>query len=166
LRNANRRGLCRIDLDVGVTVPPDKWKTREPVLPIDAAAGASEFLRREESRRRSKFWPRDFSADRARRNLDPRIVADTLAFPKFTVGHEIEFFIIFREPDGGIDSNSIPAKGRKADITLASNLARDRRHFDIVERLAILYSLIPPRPAKPISGRYECQGFLRIPIAV
>ena len=80
-----------------------------------------------------EFRTGDFATHGTGRDFDSRIVAHALAFSQFTVRHEVQFVVIFGEPDGRVDGDATLSKRGEADVSLAMDFGGDGCHGDIVK---------------------------------
>jgi hypothetical protein len=80
-----------------------------------------------------EFRTGDFATHGTGRDFDPRIVADALALSQFTVRHEVQFVVVFGEPDGRVHGHATLAKRGEADVSLAMDFGGDGCHGDIVK---------------------------------
>lgn len=122
------------NFEVGVGVAPKERETGKPVLSVDRLAGAGKLFRPQKTDGRGEFRADDFSAHGAGGNLNLRVVVDALALSQFTVGHEVEFVVVFGKPDGGVHGDAALSEGSQADVTLAVDFSGDGSHADIVKR--------------------------------
>jgi len=124
---------CGRDLEVGVSVAPQKRDTGEPVFCVDRLADAGKLFGPQDADGSGEFGAGDFSADGAGGDLDLRVVADALVLSGLAARHEVEFVIVFGKPDGGGHGDATFSEGSEADVTLAVDFGGDGWHSDIVK---------------------------------
>ena len=122
--------------DIGVGVAPEEGKASEPVFLFDQLADAGELFGWQNAGGCGEFGAGDFSADGAGGDFDLWVVADALAFSRFAVGHEVEFVVIFGEPDRRGDGDAAFSESCQADVALALDFWGDIGHSYIVARPA------------------------------
>jgi hypothetical protein len=124
---------CRRDLDVGISIAPEKRDAGEPVFLFDRLAGASELFGPQYADGSGEFGASDFSAHGAGSNLDLWVVADALDLPQFAVRHEVKLAVVFSKPDRRVHGDAVLPKRGEADVALAVDFSGDGCHRDIVK---------------------------------
>jgi hypothetical protein len=118
----------RGDFKISVGIAPKKWHSRQPVFCFDQFLGVRKFLRLQKTHSGGKFRPGYFPSYGRWRNSHFRIVAQSLRLAGLGRSHDIEASTFFAKPNGCVYGRSILAKRRQADVALATDLWRNRRH--------------------------------------
>lgn len=76
-----------------------------------------------------EFGASDLPPDRARSNLEPRIVPKPFAFSAVVSGHHIKLAVDLGEPDWSRDLHAIFSKRRQVHVVLIVNFGRNGCHI-------------------------------------
>lgn len=150
------------DLKICIGVAPKKRDSRQPVFCFDEVLRVLEFLRLQKADSGGKFRPGDLPAHGGGSNPHFRIVAQSLGFASFAGGHDVEVSILFAEPDRCVHGRSIFAESRQTDISLATDLGRNRgSHTHILNGpgAAGVSAVHPDLYTGTLRGRSFCEQF-------
>lgn len=92
------RSVADLDLQILVLLAP-KRQSRQPIFPVDGLPGSAAVGRRDDPRASGEIGPGDLATNSAGRNHYPRIVADTLVFPRIVARHKDELALALGKPD-------------------------------------------------------------------
>ena len=130
---AVKGALGEADFQVGVGSEPDKRKPGHPIFAIDGLARVGLLLFIYDARRGSKLRSCNFAANRARCDLDLRIISNTLGLAHVAAGHDIKLVVFFAKPHRSSDRHAALTESGKRDVFLkvngGRNGARHNSHF-------------------------------------
>lgn len=81
-----------------ILVAPQERHAHEPILAREPPSGGRPILGWQDSCLSGELWANDFSAHRAWRYADLRIIANPFVFSRVASGHHVELSALFCKP--------------------------------------------------------------------
>ena len=119
-----------LDFEVLVLLAP-KRQPRQPVFAIDGLLGSGPLAGWKDAGGAVEVPPGDFTAYRAWRNQDARIVADPLVLSHVVARHENQLALVLGKPHRRANGSAVLAKGCERDVFLAAEFGWNRHQMCI-----------------------------------